>query len=403
MQKTAVARVQRTRPSTMERGSRSHRAPEFAERSGQWAQLADSINHSSPVQAQWGRAELINQASATAQKEKTALAANPTGLPDRLKAGIETLSGISMDSVIVHYNSSQPARFDALAYAKGTDIHVAPGQEQHLPHEAWHVAQQAQGRVKPTMQLKGGVPVNDDEVLESEAEVMGAKATQMREGTRARLAPIDAVQLRVSPPGGTVCQRVPDLLDIPGKKPNESYLGWGGWRIAKEFASKATGVKRGIESVVGGAGRMVGVDLPGTYQSVMQAGLAPELQQALTAAITTPNGPAVIPPWLQAGQRRPAGGNYAPGPAGPGQAQYGNGHRNQYTAKWGSTYFNEDGQLPGIRGAGGYREYYAQPTTGPCVGDWGSNRVLMQVNDPTDTYWWVTNDHYHTFTYVKDA
>ena len=30
---------------------------------------------------------------------------------------------------------------DALAYAQGSDIHLAPGQEQHLPHEAWHVVQ----------------------------------------------------------------------------------------------------------------------------------------------------------------------------------------------------------------------------------------------------------------------
>ncbi|WP_292996413.1 DUF4157 domain-containing protein [Nitrosomonas sp.] len=107
--------------------------------------------------------------------------ANNTGLPDNLKTGIESLSGMSMDSVRVHYNSSQPAQLNALAYAQGTDIHVAPGQEQHLPHEAWHVVQQAQGRVQPTMQMKDGVPVNDDQGLEREADVMGAKAVQMRE------------------------------------------------------------------------------------------------------------------------------------------------------------------------------------------------------------------------------
>ncbi|MFZ3018167.1 MAG: DUF4157 domain-containing protein [Gallionella sp.] len=101
---------------------------------------------------------------------------NNTGLPDNLKSGIESLSGMSMDSVKVHYNSSQPAQLNALAYAQGTDIHVAPGQEQHLPHEAWHVVQQAQGRVKPTMQMKGGVPVNDDAGLEHEADVMGGRA-----------------------------------------------------------------------------------------------------------------------------------------------------------------------------------------------------------------------------------
>ncbi len=107
---------------------------------------------------------------------------NNTGLPDNLKTGIESLSGISMDGVKVHYNSSQPAQLNALAYAQGTDIHVAPGQEQHLPHEAWHVVQQAQGRVKPTMQMKQGVAVNDDPGLEHEADVMGAKALQGDQG-----------------------------------------------------------------------------------------------------------------------------------------------------------------------------------------------------------------------------
>lgn len=34
-------------------------------------------------------------------------------------------------------------------YEQGTDIHVGPGQEQHLPHEAWHEVSQRQGRVRP--------------------------------------------------------------------------------------------------------------------------------------------------------------------------------------------------------------------------------------------------------------
>jgi len=50
----------------------------------------------------------------------------------------------------VHYNSDKPAQLQAHAYAQGTDIHLASGQEKHLPHEAWHVVQQKQGRVKPT-------------------------------------------------------------------------------------------------------------------------------------------------------------------------------------------------------------------------------------------------------------
>lgn len=103
---------------------------------------------------------------------------NNTGLPENLKTGIENLSGYSMDDVKVRYKSSKPAQLQALAYAHGADIHIAIGQEKHLPHEAWHVVQQKQGRVKPTMQMKGKVNINDDVGLEKEADVMGAKAIQ---------------------------------------------------------------------------------------------------------------------------------------------------------------------------------------------------------------------------------
>ena len=102
---------------------------------------------------------------------------NNTGLPDNIKAGVEKLSGYSMDDVKVHYNSSKPAQLKAHAYAQGTDIHVAPGQEQHVAHEAWHVVQQKQGRVQSTTQLKEqGTNINNDQSLEREADVMGARA-----------------------------------------------------------------------------------------------------------------------------------------------------------------------------------------------------------------------------------
>ena len=100
---------------------------------------------------------------------------NHTGLPDRLKAGLEQLSGFSMNDVKVHYGSGKPAGLQAHAYAQGTDIHLGPGQERHLPHEAWHVVQQKQGRVRPTIRLKA-FNINDDEGLEKEADTMGARA-----------------------------------------------------------------------------------------------------------------------------------------------------------------------------------------------------------------------------------
>ncbi|MGZ5076080.1 MAG: eCIS core domain-containing protein [Methylobacter sp.] len=155
--------------------------------------FADSINNSPALAAQRKKSESlfgaaqpmqdeaplqrVTTAKVPAQREaQTTAKPNNTGLPDNLKSSIESLSGMSMDHVKVNYNSSQPAQLNALAYAQGSDIHIAPGQEQHLPHEAWHVVQQAQGRVKPTMQMKDGLDINDDKSLEHEADVMGMKA-----------------------------------------------------------------------------------------------------------------------------------------------------------------------------------------------------------------------------------
>ena len=100
---------------------------------------------------------------------------NHTGLPNKLKTGIENLSGISLHDVRVHYNSSKPARVKALAYTQGADIYLGPGQEIHLPHETWHVVQQKQGRVRPTMQVEE-IKINDDLSLEDEAEEMGTRS-----------------------------------------------------------------------------------------------------------------------------------------------------------------------------------------------------------------------------------
>jgi len=112
------------------------------------------------------------------QKQSGGNSVNNTGLPDNLKSGIENLSGLALDDVKVHDNSDTPEQLQAHAYAQATNIHIASGQERHLPHGAWHVVQQKQGRVKPTLQTKGLVNVNDDTALQKEADVMGAKAIQ---------------------------------------------------------------------------------------------------------------------------------------------------------------------------------------------------------------------------------
>ncbi|WP_394749995.1 eCIS core domain-containing protein [Spongiimicrobium salis] len=136
---------------------------------------------------------------------------NSTGLPDALKSGIENLSGYTMDDVKVHYNSSKPAQLQAHAYAQGTDIHLGAGQEKHLPHEAWHVVQQKQGRVRPTRQLKGKIQINDDAGLEKEADVMGAKAWQKGESNSA--LPLKG-GIKLGGGGYRIAQRMPKDFDL---------------------------------------------------------------------------------------------------------------------------------------------------------------------------------------------
>jgi hypothetical protein len=158
-------------------------------------QLKQALDRSASVQSQlelqraldrrWAGPE---QSEASPQREFAPPQRKPnaTGLPDGLKAGVEHLSGLAMDDVRVHYNSARPARLQAWAYTHGTDIHVGPGQEQHLPHEAWHVVQQKQGRVKPTLQMKG-VAINDDSLFETEADAMGAQAARLMPRGNARV------------------------------------------------------------------------------------------------------------------------------------------------------------------------------------------------------------------------
>ncbi|NQZ10679.1 MAG: DUF4157 domain-containing protein [Algicola sp.] len=119
-------------------------------------------------------AESPDHSFATVQLKKV----NNTGLPENLKSGMENLSGMNLNHVKVHYNSPKPATVQAHAYAQGSEIHLAAGQEKHLPHELGHVVQQMNGRVKPTRQLQSKVGINDDPRLEADATRMGERALQ---------------------------------------------------------------------------------------------------------------------------------------------------------------------------------------------------------------------------------
>ncbi len=149
---------------------------------------------------------------------------NNTGIPDGLKATIEKASGYSMNNVKVHYNSSKPSQFNAKAYAQGNEIHIASGEERYLAHEAWHIVQQKQGRVKPTMHLNGAA-INDDTVLEKEADVMGDKL--LAEANQYTLDTLVPFYPPVMDNQTTSIQRVKISDELSPKKISKWFIGRG--------------------------------------------------------------------------------------------------------------------------------------------------------------------------------
>jgi hypothetical protein len=154
---------------------------EMANNSPQVSQLRafQAMANNSPQAKQTAQLQTMADNHSSQQQQPIQRQENKTGLPDNLKTGMENLSGMSLDDVKVHRNSDKPAQLQAHAYAQGNDIHLGPSQEKHLPHELGHVVQQKEGRVKPTMQMKSKVNINDDQVLEKEADSLGLDALRV--------------------------------------------------------------------------------------------------------------------------------------------------------------------------------------------------------------------------------
>lgn len=128
---------------------------------GGMMQMASQIGNS-------GMQEYLRQQSAP---QSNAFSSQSGGqeLPPSLRERTEARTGIPLDDVRVHYNSDKPAKLGALAYARGSEVHIGPGQEKHLEHELGHVAQQKAGLVQPTEHINN-LQINTDETLEADAD-----------------------------------------------------------------------------------------------------------------------------------------------------------------------------------------------------------------------------------------
>lgn len=146
------------------------------QRLAQFRKLADgravqraALEEEDPLQGRFAPAADAMQRQADEDEALQAKPARAGGLPAKLQNTIQMISGVNLDDVNVHRNSPQPAQVGAHAFAQGRDIHLAAGREGDLAHEAWHLAQQGEGRVAPTRML-GDVAINDDPALEAEAD-----------------------------------------------------------------------------------------------------------------------------------------------------------------------------------------------------------------------------------------
>ena len=149
--------------------------------------------------------EPVQQQKSTIQRQKIAHDSNPsgfintlpiqrqenkTGLPDEVKGKMEATLNSDFSDVNIQTNSDSATKAGALAYTQGNDVHFAPGQfkpdtrsgQELIGHELTHVVQQRESSI-PATTSAGGMPVNDDPVLEREADRMGSKAASADTGS----------------------------------------------------------------------------------------------------------------------------------------------------------------------------------------------------------------------------
>ena len=105
-------------------------------------------------------------------------------IPESIRGQFESAFGQSFADVRIHRGSTQATGIGATAFARGTDIHFAPGRFDPdsssglavLGHELTHIVQQRAGRVAIPQGM--GTHVNVDRALEAEADLLGSRAAR---------------------------------------------------------------------------------------------------------------------------------------------------------------------------------------------------------------------------------
>jgi hypothetical protein len=119
---------------------------------------------------------------------------HPTVLPTVVRHRLEELFGADLASLRVHTASASATALGARAFARGDEIHFAPGEYEPFSREGWrvlgheiaHVIQQRCGRVPRGFDT---APL-DDALLEREAQMAGVLAVAMYDTGRAPTRPL---------------------------------------------------------------------------------------------------------------------------------------------------------------------------------------------------------------------
>lgn len=167
----------------------------------QWQELRDTVvrpevaasKKGSPIQAKMiaGAAKKEDRKVSPVSPEKAQAASKKSGagsgfpLPAEVRERFEKSFGADLSAVRIHESSPRAQALKANAFAEGFELHFAPGKydpdskegAELLGHELAHVVQQQAGRVAAPLQ-GDGAPLVQDQALEVEADIAGARAAR---------------------------------------------------------------------------------------------------------------------------------------------------------------------------------------------------------------------------------